>query len=139
MDIKGALLRGLKSGLNTYLLLAKLVVPVYILIPILKATPLFPPMEEVGRPLVMMMNLPGEAALVLITGFFNFYSALALLASLSFTKEQVTIIGTMLIIAHSLLVEAALLKKFHLPFFLMVFSRIILALLAGILVGHFIL
>lgn len=140
MKLKSAAQRGLKNGKETYLLLAKVILPFYVLIPILRVTPLFSLIEDMGRPLVMFMGLPGEAALVLVTGyFFNFYSAIALMNALSFTTHEITVIGTMLVIAHSLLVEGAVLKQFDLQYSFMMLFRLVLSLLAGTLVAHIIL
>lgn len=137
---KETLKRGLKNGLHTYLLLGRIVFPVFIIIPVLKITPLFPFIEDLGRPLVLFMGLPGEAVLVLVSGyFFGLYTALPLLTLLSFSPKEITVLGIMLLTCHSLLIEGAILKRFHLSLLRMTFFRILISFAAGFLVAKLIL
>lgn len=140
MPVKTTLQRGLKNGLDTFWILAKVILPVYILLPLLRLTPLLSFIEDLGRPFLLFIGLPGEAALALVTGYFvNFYSAIAVISTLSLTPCEITVLGTMLVIAHALLEEGVILKKFKLQLSLFMAFRILLSLLAGYIVATIIL
>ena len=56
--------------------------------------------------------MPGEAALALVLGnLSNLYAGVGVLAALNLTVKQVTVIGAMLLICHSLLIETAIVAR----------------------------
>jgi len=70
--------------------------------------------EAIGRlcaPVMSSFRLPGEAAIVVLLAYLvNVYSATAALGSLGLTVGQVTTLGLMLGMAHTLVVETIVLK-----------------------------
>lgn len=107
-----SLLEGIRQGFYAFYSLLKIMVPVYILIAILKELGVVGWMAVVFTPYMKFFGLPGEAALVIVSGWtVNLYGAIAALAGLEFTVRQVTILATMLGITHSLVLETAIITR----------------------------
>ncbi len=69
-------------------------------------------MSESLTPAFKFMGLPGEAALVFISGFFvNIYSAIAVVETLEFSVRSITILSVMCLCAHNMFIETAVQKK----------------------------
>lgn len=63
-------------------------------------------------PVFSIFGLPGSAAVAYVSGYFiNVYSSVAVITSLELTARQITIIGTMQLAAHSMVVESAVQHK----------------------------
>ncbi|MGI6452314.1 MAG: nucleoside recognition domain-containing protein [Syntrophomonadaceae bacterium] len=104
--------RGVKSGILLTWELAQIVVPVYFLVTILKHTPVLPWISDRMVPVMSIVGLPGEASLVLVLGYtVNIYSAIAAMLPLNLNVDQITILAAMILVAHSLPVEMAIIKK----------------------------
>jgi len=128
--------RGLQKGLNTFLTLIKIMIPVYAVVTILKYTPAIEVISKWMTPLMGYLGLPGEAIMALISGYFlNIYAALAVITSLDLSPRAVTILGTMLGLSHSLLIETAIIKQLKIKTTLLVVLRISLSLIAGFLLN----
>lgn len=128
---------GIKKGLETTWLLAKVIVPVYIIVTIINSTPLIDWITVLFEPLMGIFNLPGEAAIVLVLGnVLNLYAAIGAMQVIDLTVLQVTIIAIMLSFSHSLLVETAVVKKLGFKVSHALIIRIGLAIIAGIIVGR---
>jgi hypothetical protein len=131
-----AVKRGIKKAGITYLELLKIIIPVYIGVTFLKYTGVINWLAELTNPIMSFMGLPGEAVLPLLTGYFlNIYGAVGVIAGLELGVREITILGTMLGVAHSLIIEAAVLKKISGKLFSLIGLRIGLSLLAGILLN----
>lgn len=82
-------------------------------------------------------GLPGEAALVIVSGWtVNLYAAIAALAGLSFTVRQVTILAVILGIAHSLIMETAIITRIKGRPVVVLLLRISMGLLAGLIMNY---
>lgn len=128
--------RGLINGFKTLWLLSKVLIPVYLLITLIRLTPLIDWISVVFKPLMFLFGLPGEAAIVLVLGnTLNLYAALGAIASLALTVKQITILAVMLAFSHSLIVETAILKKLKVSGTKIVAFRISLGLLSGIILN----
>ena len=69
--------RGVKDGLRTTWELAKVIIPVYFLITVLKYTPLMDLMVKAFEPVTKLVGLPGEAALpIVIANLLTIYPAI---------------------------------------------------------------
>jgi len=109
---QGALGRGVVGGLHTTWELAVVMVPVYFLVTLLKYSPFMPWLSRLLRPAMGLFGLPGDAAVPLVGGLLiNFYVALGAVAPLGLTPREVTVLGLMLVIAHSLPMEGVVLGK----------------------------
>lgn len=69
-------------------------------------------MSESLTPVFKFMGLPGEAALVFISGYFvNLYSAIAVIVTLELSVRSITILAVMCLCAHNMIIETAVQKK----------------------------
>ncbi|WP_305041165.1 nucleoside recognition domain-containing protein [Geoalkalibacter sp.] len=109
-DIPTRLRDGLRGGLQTSLKLVKWVVPLYLVVDLLKHTPVLERMGALFAPLMGLFGLPGEAAFAFVAAFLlNLYAAIAILVPLELTPWQVTQCGLMMGLAHNLVVEGGVL------------------------------
>jgi hypothetical protein len=128
--------RGVKDGLRTTWELAKVIIPVYFLITVLKYTPLMDLMVKAFEPVTKLVGLPGEAALpIVIANLLTIYPAIPAIIAFPFTPKEITIISTMILLCHSLLVEGAIAKKAGTTAWKVVVLRICTALTAGIILN----
>ena len=126
------LIRGLKKGLSITWELSKVIVPVYFIITIFKYTPVMDWIAGVMEPIMYMVGLPGEASLPLVLGLFlNIYAAIGAILPLGISAREITIIASMLLMAHSLPMEAAVSKKSGAKVASLISVRIIMAFLVG--------
>ncbi|MFZ5688530.1 MAG: nucleoside recognition domain-containing protein [Bacillota bacterium] len=127
------IIRGCRKGFDMTLDLAKTIVPVFIFVTFLKHTPVLPWLARLVEPLMGLMGLPGEASLALVFGMgVSFYAGLGAIVSLDLTAKQMTVIGSVLLIAHSLPVETAVSKKTGVAAIPLLAMRMGLAFLCGI-------
>jgi len=95
-----------------------------------------PFLEDVFSPAMRFFNLPGEAIIPLITGVFtDEYGTIAVMNTLSFTSAEITTVAMMVLIAHTIPVEAAIAQKIGLNVARFTVYRIVMAILTGMLVG----
>ena len=127
---------GLRKGVETLLFLAKIIIPVYVAVTILKYTPM---MDLLGKSLggvMKIFNLPGEAAIPFVTGtFVDEYGAIAAMDAIDLTKAQITTVAMMVLFFHTIFIESALKKKLGLNMAFFFFLRLFLAIFVGIVVG----
>jgi hypothetical protein len=101
---------------STYFFLLKIMIPISIIVKILEE---FGAIEIIGEnlgPAMGIVGLPGEFGLVIATAMItNIYGALVVFFTLSlnytYTIAQVTILACMMLIAHTLPVEARIVQK----------------------------
>lgn len=136
MDFKRVVKLGIKDGVETTWELAKVIVPVYFIITFLKYTPIFDWMTEVFQPVTLLIGLPGEATLpIVIANALTVYPAIPAITALSFTSKEITIIGTIILLCHSLPVETVIAKKAGSIGWKIIIIRILAAILAGIILN----
>lgn len=129
---KNTIKQGLYKGWKTFLILIKIIIPVQILVTILKYTSLIEIISRKAAPLMMYLGLSGEAIMALITGYLlNIYAAIGVMTSLELSPRQITILGTMLGISHSLIIETAVIKRIKVKTWLLNILRVSLSLIAG--------
>ena len=113
--------------------LLKTILPTYIIMEILKFSGAIQWIAGFLHPVMGIWGLPGEAAAALAAGFLvSLYATAAVVASLGLTPAQITVLGVILCLAHSLPVEGALIRQL-LPgsFFRVTLLRLALGLSAG--------
>lgn len=122
--------------MKTTYILVKIIVPVYFFVTALKYTGILEWISTALSPLMSIFGLPGEASLVLVLGnFVNIYAALGVVVSITLLPKQITIIAIMLSFSHSLFVETAVAKKTGVSVIIILFIRISLAIISGILLN----
>ncbi len=103
--------QGFTKALQTTLLLAKIVIPVTVLIVALEQMELLNPLAQWFNPFLKAFGLPGEASLALLLGFFvNIYAAIGAITVLSLSGREITVIAVMILTSHSLPMEGPVLK-----------------------------
>lgn len=128
------ILRGTKNGLIITWELAQVMIPVFFCVTILQYTPVLPWISDTMVPIMKILGLPGEAALPLVIGYFlTIYAAIGALLPLGMGIREITIISVMLLLAHSLPMEAAVAKKTGVPASILILVRITLSFLSGFL------
>ena len=137
-DIPTRLREGFKSGIETAVKLIVWVLPLYIVVDLLKGSPLLTTIGEFFSPVMTIFGLPGEAAFAFVAAFLvNLYAAIAILAPLELTPWQITQCGVMMGIAHNLLLEGAVLKSTGVRAGVITFCRLGIAVLAGLILQGF--
>jgi len=128
--------RGAKNGIDTLIELTKVIVPVYMIVTVIKHTPVFSFIAGVFSPVMKVFGLPGEAAIVLVLGnLLNIYAGIGAMASITLTAKQAAIIALMLSFSHNLIVETAVSKKVGVSIFLVLAIRLGLAAATGVILN----
>lgn len=103
---------------------------------LLKYFGILPIIAEFVEPVFKWFGLPGDAALAYVSGYFvNVYSALAIIGTLDLSVRQLTILGTMVLCSHSMILETAVLKKTGANGSAMVIVRTFSAIFLGVLLN----
>ncbi len=127
-----ALVTGLRLGLMGFADMAKVIVPVYFAVALLNYTGVVAILAKGLKPAMAFFGLPGEAAVVLLTGWvLSLYGALGALKALDLPSSAITTIGLMLLICHALPLEWAVLQKTGARAARVTLIRFIVSLLAG--------
>ena len=127
---------GVHRGGRAVLVLAKVMVPVYLLVDLLQETPALRALSEFLEPAMGAFGLPGEAAIVLVAGAtVNLYAAIGALAPLGLGPREVTILGLMLGLCHGMILETAIIRQIGTRWVALAGLRIALSATAGILVN----
>lgn len=131
-----ALTAGLISGLRSCVFLIRLIVPISLAVSMLNFVGILPWLARLLQPLMGVLGLRGEAALVFITSILlNNYSAIAVIQSLEFFGREVAIMAVMCLIAHNMLVETAVMKKLGSSAARMFLLRVGMAIVAAFLLN----
>lgn len=101
---------GLRKTLSTTIVMAKIIIPVTILVVTLEKLELLIGMAHFFSPFLKVFGLPGEASLPLFLGFFvSIYAALGAIVVLELSPREITVLAMMILTSHSLLMEAPVL------------------------------
>lgn len=131
-------MKGLKKSFATLWLLSKVILPVTFAVVILEYFGFIEPIALFFAPFMKLLGLPGEAAIPLLLGFFiNIYAAVGAIPTLELGIKEITILATIILICHALLVESAICKKAGLPWSISISLRIGIGILVGILMNLF--
>ncbi len=123
---------GFKKGIKISLKIVVYTFPLYIMIDILNQLGYIQKIGNIFSPFMRFLGLPGEASVVLITGFsLNLYAAVAAAAPLSLTVKQITILGLMIGIAHNLFIETAILSRVGFKGYIIASFRLLVSFTAG--------
>lgn len=115
-------------------------VPAIIVIKILEEAGLIKWLSKILHPVMGVVGLPGEAGLVWATTLLtNIYAGLVVFFTQldynSLNALQLTILGSLMLIAHALIIESAIAKKAGIPVFVTLILRIGGAFIFGFLVN----
>src|SRR5213594_1383046 len=130
--LRDRLRRGLGRGARACLVLFRVTVPTFIVMDILRRLGVIDTIGAACAPVMAVFRLPGEAAIPVLLGYMvNVYTATAALGSLGLTGGQVTTLGLMVGMAHSLFVETTVLKSAGARALRLLLYRMLMALLVG--------
>ena len=103
---------GTTKGLTTALWLLKFMIPVSFGVALLKWSGVLGAVATWIEPVFRLLGLPGEAAIVYISGAaLNVYSGIAAMGPIALDERQITILGLMILIAHNLPIEGVVQSK----------------------------
>ena len=109
---KGALNRGLRKGLNSYVWLLKILLPVSLATALLDYSGWMHQLDFLLKPAMGAMSLPPTAALPILIGLTaGVYGCLAAMAVLPLSAEHMTLVTVFVLIAHSLPQEGIIQAK----------------------------
>lgn len=130
--IKTGFIKAMKMSLK----ICKVLIPAYFIIALLKYIGVLEVISSWFAPVMKIFGLPGDTALAIIfANGINIYASIGVLANLSLTVKQLTILGTMICLSHSLPVETSIIKTLKMPRYLQVILRLSLAIIVGIVMN----
>ena len=110
--VKKSVKEVLPSSKKTCIWMIKVTVIVSFAMMLLKYFNILPWISDFISPAFKYLGLPGSAALAYLSGYFvNCYSAIAVMTSLELDWRAMTIIATMVLCSHSMIIETAVLRK----------------------------
>ena len=113
---KTILQNGLRQGIRSLWRLSRFVLPTVFLLTLLQHSPFFPWIADLLSPLTAPLGLPGDAALLLLTGLFiNKFAGIAGLLLLPLSPMQFFTAALFLALAHNLIIEQLIVYKSGLP------------------------
>jgi len=127
-----------KDATSTTLMLLKIMIPVSIIVKLFEMTGLITVIGTHISPVMQLVGLPGETGLVWATAMItNIYGGLLVFITLSsqmtFTVAQVTVLATMILVAHSLPIEVTIARKAGVRIWFSVLLRIGCAFVFGMI------
>lgn len=136
-DIKAAIIQATRVSLSLF----RIMIPIIVGVKLLQELGIITYVAMPLSPLMGLMGLPGEMGLVWATAMINnIYGGMIVFVSLypdcSLTTAQVTILGTMILIAHSMPIELEIARKSGNRFTFQCLMRIGSAIIVGILLYH---
>lgn len=140
MNLKKEIKETLTDTGSTYFFLLKIMIPISIIVKILEETGAIQVIGEQLTPAMSVVGLPGDFGIVLATAMIvNIYGALIVFFQLSlinsYTVAQVTIVACMMLIAHTLPIEARIAQKAGVRLWFTLSLRIIGAFIFGIILN----
>ncbi|MGO4888842.1 nucleoside recognition domain-containing protein [Anaerobacillus sp. MEB173] len=127
---------GLFVGLQTTWTLGKIIFPITLIVTILGYTPVLGWLAKAVTPFMVLLGLPGEAAIPLVLGnVLNLYAAIGAMLTMDLTVKEVFILAVMLSFSHNLFVESAVATKVGVSLWIVLAVRIGLAVLSGIFIN----
>ena len=126
----------LPSTTKTCIWIIKITVGVSFAMMLLKYFDILPWISDAVSPVFRIFGLPGAAALAFVSGYFvNVYSCIAVMTTLDLDWRALTILCTMVMCAHSMVLETAVLKKTGASGVRMVIVRTLSAFVLGIVLN----
>lgn len=138
IQLKDGFLSGAKKGGSTFAWICKIIIPVSFAVAVLQWSGWLYRIDFLLDPLMRLINLPAEAALPLIAGMVvGNYAAIATMAVLPLTVEQMTLVAIFSLIAHSLIMEGIIQLRSGINIVKITLVRIAAATLTVLVVSQF--
>lgn len=133
-----SLTSGLVKGWSGFVWMLKILVPISLLTSLLTWSGWINRLDFIFEPVMGVIGLPPMAALPLIAGLLTgIYGAIAAMAPLPLTVDQMTLLAIFLVISHNLIQEGVVQSKSGLPFITATLFRLIASILTVMLVSRF--
>ena len=116
-NLRTSLSTGCRKGWRGFLWMLKILVPISLLTSLLAWSGWLNRLDVVLEPVMGLLGLPAVAALPLLIGMTaSLYGALAAMAPLALTTNEMTLIAIFLVISHNLLQEGVVQREAGVPF-----------------------
>ena len=136
--LRPSLTSGLAKGWNGFVWMLKILVPISLLTSLLAWSGWINRLDLILEPVMGVIGLPPVAALPLIAGLLTGpYGAIAAMAPLPLTVDQMTLLAIFLLISHNLIQEGFIQSKSGLPFLRATLFRLIASITTVIIVSWF--
>lgn len=111
-QLRYGLRTGSRKGWGNFVWICKILIPTSFLVILIQWSGLLYQAVPLLNPLMRLINLPGAAALPIITGaLIGPYTTIAIVTVIPFSLEQITLIAIFTMIAHSLIIEGVIQHK----------------------------
>lgn len=111
-QLRYGLRTGSRKGWGSFVWICKILIPTSFLVILIQWSGLLYQAVPLLNPLMRLINLPGEAALPIISGvLIGPYTTIAIVTVIPFSIEQITLIAIFTMIAHSLIIEGVIQHK----------------------------
>jgi hypothetical protein len=122
-----------RRGLHTCWVLFRVTIPTFVIMELLRRLGAIHAIGEACAPVMRLFRLPGEASVPLLLGYLvNVYSAAAALGSLGLGAGPVLLLGLMVGLSHSLVVETVVLRAARASAPALLLYRLAMSLLVGL-------
>jgi hypothetical protein len=136
--LKAGVAAGLKSGWRSFIWMARVVIPVSLLVALFQWSGWLDNVDKLFAPLMSLLRLPAEAALPLLSGMVvNIYAAIAALTVMNFSVPQMTIIAVFALICHNLILEGIVQQRSGFNAFKAILLRLGTAIVTAFAVSRF--
>ena len=136
--LKKGVASGLRKGGKGFLWLLKILVPISLFTALLAWSGFIHRVEFLTRPMMSWLGLPAVAAFPILIGLLTgIYGAIAAMAVLPFTQDQLTLIAIFMLMAHNLIQEGIIQGKTGLHFLKATLFRLAAASITVIIVSQF--
>jgi hypothetical protein len=134
--LKKAFRDSLKPTIKVSILMLKVFIPLSFITLLLRQLGVLDLLAPLFAPFMSLIGLPGEAAVTILAGFTNsIYAALATTAAVDLTPRQVTILGVVLGVAHSLFLETGIMVSLRMATMKIALFRLVVGVAAGIILN----
>lgn len=124
------------GSISTSVWMGKVTVIITFAMMLLKYFNILPVISDFISPVFKFFGLPGSAALAYLSGYFvNNYSAIAVISTLDLDWRATTIIATMALCSHSMILETTVQRKTGASALRMVIVRTLTAIVLGLLLN----
>ena len=136
--LRPGLTSGLAKGWNGFVWMLKILVPISLLTSLLAWSGWINRLDLILEPVMGVIGLPPVAALPLIAGLLTGpYGAIAAMAPLPLTVDQMTLLAIFLLISHNLIQEGFIQSKSGLPFLKATLFRLVASITTVMVVSWF--
>ncbi|MFI3279791.1 MAG: nucleoside recognition protein [Rikenellaceae bacterium] len=136
-ELKDQILGAVKPSIKSAIWLLRLMLPIMLVVSVLDFYGVIAYVSQFTTPLFNLIGLNGQAAFVYITSCLaSIYSAIGVMALFGFDLREVTIMASMCLIAHNLIIEGAIQSRTGVSFCGITLLRIVSSLVCGYLLNR---